>query len=407
MKMEETREESITSPNRSIAAKPARFSRKAVVARGAAAIGIAFAFLAATASMSNADPIDDLVRNAMAKKKIPGLAVAVIRDNKVLKEKAYGFASLELGVPVTLNTPFVLASMTKIFTASAIMLLVQEGKITLDEPVVKLLPQLPAAWSDVTIRHCLVHTSGLPDAMVDDMNVFPIAGDRDELFNTLAKMSVKPVGEKVVYNQTEYVILGMIIEKISGMSYEEFVQSRLLKPAHLTHASFGDAWSIIPGRSDLYTADDITKDHTKILERDGGPVMLKDKILRYGSKASADYIAPAGLLNGSIQDLVNWEKTLEEGKLLTKASLQEMMTPYKLKDGKDGDFGLGYTTSSFGMFAHSEVAYAGGAATWCFIIPEKHLKVIVLTNLQGSSPSDLAADILALYAPELTQKASH
>jgi len=371
---------------------------------GAIVIGIVFTFLSITASNAHADATDDYVRTAMANQTIPGLALAVIRDNRVIKEKAYGFASLELGAPVTVDTPFVLASMTKIFTASAIMLLVQEGQITLDEPVVRLLPQLPAKWADVTIRHCLAHTSGLTDAMIDDLNITPIAGDRDELFEMLAKLPIKPVGEKAVYNQTEYVILGMIIEKISGMGYEEFVQSRILKPAHLSHASFGDAWSIIPGRSDLYTSVDITKDHSKILERDGGPVVLKDKILRYGSKATADYLAPAATLNGSVSDLVNLERTLSDGKLLTVASVKEMTTPYKLKDGKNGDFGLGYSTGALGPY--SAVAYGGGAATWCFSIPAKRLTVIVLTNLQGVHPQRLAADILALYDPSVSKQGS-
>jgi D-alanyl-D-alanine carboxypeptidase len=391
-------------PHPNGSSKPCRSSRRPTLARNAVAVGIVFAFLAITASIAHADATDDYVRTVMDKNKIPGLALAVIRDNRVIKERAYGFASLELGVPVTVNTPFVLASMTKIFTASAIMLLVQEGRITLDEPVVKVLPQLPANWADVTIRHCLAHTSGLPDAMVDDLNAYAVAGDRDELFTMLAKAPVSPVGEKVVYNQTEYVILGMIIEKISGMRYEDFVQNRVLKPAHLSHASFGDAWSIIPGRSDLYTALDITKDHTKILVRDGGPVMLKDKILRYGSKATADYLAPAANLNGSLSDLVSWERALSAGHLLTAFSVKEMTTPYKLKDGKDGGFGLGYLTGSLGP--NAAVAYGGGAATWCFSIPEKRLTVIVLTNLQGAQPQRLAADIIELYEPRAAKQDS-
>jgi D-alanyl-D-alanine carboxypeptidase len=384
-------------PHPSSASRPWRFSERPTFACTAVTVGLIFALLSVNASLAHADAADDYVRTAMDKNKIPGLALAVIRDNRVIKEQAYGLASLEFGVPVTVDTPFVLASMTKIFTASAIMLLVQEGKITLDEPVVKVLPQLPAKWADVTIRHCLAHTSGLPDAMVDDLNAFAITGDRDELFAMLAKAPVSPVGEKVVYNQTEYVILGMIIEKISGMRYEDFVQSRVLQPAHLSHASFGDAWSIIPGRSDLYTALDITKDHAKILVLDGGPVMLKDKILRYGSKATADYLAPAANLNGSLSDLVSWERALSEGHLLTASSVKEMMTPYKLKDGKDGDFGLGYLTGPLGP--NAAVAYGGGAATWCFSIPEKRLTVIVLTNLQGVQPQRLAADIIALFLP--------
>ena len=124
----------------------------------------------ATTALTRADATDDYVRSQMDKKRIPGLSLAVIRNGHVVKEAAYGKASLELNVPVTLNTSFPLASMTKIFTAAAIMQIVEERKIQLDEPVSQILNGLPAQWSAVTVRHCLAHTSGLPDVLTDDVN---------------------------------------------------------------------------------------------------------------------------------------------------------------------------------------------------------------------------------------------
>jgi CubicO group peptidase (beta-lactamase class C family) len=225
---------------------------------------------------------------------------------------------------------------------------------------------------------------------------------------------LKPAGAASVYNQTGYVLLGMIIERISGMSYERFVQSHLFDPAGMKTAQFGDAWAIIPGRADLYTTLDVTADHTKLLMRDGRPVVLTDKILRYGSKYMPDYMAPAGLLNGSIRDLVSWEAALAQGKLLKTASLAEMAAPFKLADDKDGFFGLGFASVPMNLFGSSNatkaggafgpyatVSYGGGAATWRMAIPEKHLIVIVLTDLQGTNPQGLAADIATLYEPSL------
>jgi CubicO group peptidase (beta-lactamase class C family) len=344
----------------------------------------------------------------------------VIRNGRVVKEAAYGKASLELNVPVTPDTSFPLASMTKIFTATAIMQLVEEGKISLDEPVSQILSELPTPWSAVTIRHCLSHTSGLPDVLTDDVNATTVSGDRDTALAEVAKQPLKPAGAASVYNQTGYVLLGMIIEKVSGMSYETFVQSRVLNPAGMKTARFGDAWAIIPGQADLYTNLDITPDHTKLLMRDGRPVVLTDRILRYGSKYMPPYLAPAGLLNGSLRDLVNWEETLAQGKLLKIWSLTEMTKPYKLSDGKDGIWGLGYASVPMNMFGSSTatksggafgpyatVSYGGGAATWSMAIPEKHLIVIVLTNLQGASPQNLAADIATLYEPSLVAAATH
>jgi CubicO group peptidase (beta-lactamase class C family) len=152
--------------------------------------------------------------------------------------------------------------------------------------------------------------------------------------------------------------------------------------------------------------------------RDGRPVVLTDKVLRYGSKYLPQYMAPAGLLNGSVRDLVSWEMALAQGKLLKSATLAEMAKPYTLSDGKDGLWGLGYVsvpmnlfgnsavTASGGAFGpHSTVSYGGGAATWSMAIPEKHLIVIVLTNLQGASPQNMAADIATLYEPSLVAAA--
>ena len=358
--------------------------------------------LVATSAVTHADATDDYLHTEMAKKRIPGLSVAVMRDGRVVKEAAYGVASVELGAPVTLDTVYTLASMTKVFTASAIMLLVEEGRISLDEPVSKILPQLPPAWSAVTVRHCLSHTSGLPDALIDNVNMSTIAPDRDTLLDNLAQRPVQPAGERSVYNQTGYILLAMIIEKLSGMNYETFVQTRLLDPAGLSGARFGDDWAIIPSRADLYTALDITPDHLKIQVHDGQPILLHDKILHYGSKYTPDYMAPAALLNGSIRDLVKWEKVLAEGKLLKASSLKEMATPFRLRDGRSGDFGLGFITLSLpNAGPYAMVSYGGGAATWRLTIPEKHLTVIVLTNLQDSQPESLALGVAAIYEPSV------
>jgi D-alanyl-D-alanine carboxypeptidase len=351
--------------------------------------------LAANPMQAHADTVDDYVRAEMQKRHIPGMTVAVLRNNKLIKESAYGLASLEHSVATKTDTVYTLASMTKTFTASAIMLLVQDGRIALDDSITKILPQLPAAWAGITLRHCLSHTSGLPDAITDDVNITTISGDRDILIQELAKLPLQPAGEKSVYNQTGYMLLGMVIEKISGMPYEQFVQTRLFQPMGITGAKFGDAWSIIPGRSDLYTSLDISKDHSKLAMENGRPVVMKDKIYHYGAKFMPDYLAPAGLLNGNIHDLVNFEQGLASGKLIKPALVKEMNTPYKLRNGQNGDFGLGFMFMPFGK--QPAISYGGGAAAWRVHLPEKHLTVVVLTNLQGAQPHALAGGIAALY----------
>lgn len=384
----------------------------------AAALWIAPLILITTVSVARADATDDYVHRQMEEKKIPGLALAVIRDGRVVKEAAYGKASLELDVPTSLDTSFHLQSMTKIFTAAAVMQLVEEGRIALDEPVTQILTQLPTQWAAITIRQCLSHTSGLPDLFTDAANMQTVSGDRDTALADLAKLPLKPAGVEAVYNQTGYMLLGMIIEKISGMSYETFVRERLLIPAGMKNASkkasWGDGWAIIPDLATLYTKVDITPDHSKLLIRDGRPV-LTDKVLRYGSLYLPEYLAPAGYVNGSLRDLVSWEMTLSHGKLLKLATLAEMAKPYKLADGKDGIWGLGYVSVPMNLFdsstakfgSYKTVLYGGGAATYRMSIPEKQLTVIVLTNLEGASPQYLCADIAALYEPSLSAAATH
>jgi D-alanyl-D-alanine carboxypeptidase len=386
--------------------------------RMAAALLLAPFILITSVSVTLADTTDDYVHRQMEEKKIPGLALAVIRNGRVVKEAAYGKASLELDVPITLDTSFYWQSIAKVFTATAIMQLVEEGRISLDEPVTQILTQLPTQWSAVTIRQCLSHTSGLPDVFTDALNLETVSGDRDTAIADLAKLPLKPAGVEAVYNQTGYMLLGMIIEKLSGMSYEDFVRDRLLNRAGMKNASkkasFGDGWAIIPNLATQYTKVDITPDHTKLLSRDGRPV-LTDKVRRYGSLYSPEYLAPAGYWNGSLRDLVSWETALSQGKLLKPATLAEMAKPYKLADGKDGIFALGYASVPMNLFDSSTakfaqyktVSYGGGAATFCMSIPEKHLTVIVLTNLEGASPQYMSADIAALYEPSLSAAPTH
>jgi len=227
-------------------------------------------------------------------------------------------------------------------------------------------------------------------------------GNRDGL---IAKLSYKPVtepGTQVDYNATDFVLLSMVIEKISGLSYEDYVQRFVLDPAGVKTARFGDSWTIIPGRADLYTNLDITPDHRSLQVRngesvrDGEPVLLKKGILHYGQKSWPDYMQSQAGLNGTIHDLINWEAALDSGKLIKADSLAQMERPYKMADGKDDFFGLGFVV--YPVAGPGSISYGGGAAGWRVKVPDQHLTVIVLTNLQGAQPETFIADIVALYA---------
>lgn len=290
----------------------------------ASIVALAVLVAAEVPTAAGADPVDDYIAAKMVEKSIPGLALAVIRDGRVIKEKVYGYASLELKVPVTPDTSFQFASTTKIFTAVAIMQMVEQGKFTLDDPIGGIVAGLPATWSKVTVRHCLAHTTGLPYATGDDLNINAIAGDRDTLIAKLADKPVVEPGTRIDYNTTDFVLLAMVIEKVSGLAYTDYIKRFLLDPNGLKTAQFGDSWSIIPHEAELYTNLEITPDHSELLMRDGKPVPLKTGILRYGHKVWPDYMQSAAGLNGSIRDLIAWEMALDSGKLIKAESLLEM-----------------------------------------------------------------------------------
>jgi CubicO group peptidase (beta-lactamase class C family) len=378
--------------------RPWRRTNTAISRVASAIAGLALLGIAMAPAAVRADPVDNYIAAKMAEKSIPGLALAVIRDGHVIKEKAYGYANLELQAPVTLQTSFPWASTTKVFTAVALMQMVEQGKITLDQPVSTIVPGLPASWSKVTIRHCLSHTTGLPYAVEDQININVLDGNRDQLF---AKLSSKPVvepGTQIDYNTTDFVLLTMVIEKVSGLSYEEYIQRFVLDPAGIKTARFGDSWAIIPGRADLYTNLDITADHKWLAVRDEKPVLLKTGVLHYGQKSWPDYMQSQGGLNGSIQDLIAWEAALDGGKMIKAESLAQMERPYKMADGKDDFFGLGFT--AYPIAGPGSVSYGGGAQGWRVKVPSQHLTVIILTNLQGAQPEGFISDIVALYAPK-------
>jgi CubicO group peptidase (beta-lactamase class C family) len=351
----------------------------------------------AHAGTSMAMQVDDVVAKDMAARHTPGASVAVIKDGKVVLEKSYGVASVELNVPATNATLYPLASTTKEFTGVAIMTLVEQGKISLDDSVRKYLPELPASWAPVTIRHCLSHTSGLPDNVADDtVNVLPLAGTRADLMALLATRPVKAPGASMVYNQTGFMLLGEIIARVSGMPYESYINDRLLKPLGITGLQWGDTWTLIPGRASLYTALQPTADHSKLqLDSKGAPVMSTDGIHPFGSKIATEWLMPAAGLSGNIEAMSTWENALWTGKVIKPASLALMAKPYVMSDGKTGDFGLALMHDS--QQGHVTVHTGGGAAVWITTIPDQHLTVIVLTNLQASQPYKLVAGILDVY----------
>ncbi|MBV9926315.1 MAG: beta-lactamase family protein [Acidobacteria bacterium] len=346
-------------------------------------------------ALARGDEVDDYVRAEMSKRHIPGAAVLVVRDGRVLKREAYGLANVELNVPAGEETLFQVASLTKAFTAVAVLSLAEEGKFSLDERVRRILPQLPASWGAVTVRQLLSHTSGLPDVSVSEATDEVIAETRPEALRKLARMPFKSrPGAKWSYNETGYVLLGMIIERVSGFGFEEFMARRFFRPLGMTRTVFGDDRAVVPGRASMYTR--------YVRQTDDGPT--PDGLWTHRNLYPAYTYMGAGL-NTTVVDLAKWDAALSEGRLLKPASLAEMWRPVRLNDGKvfrlEKTLGYGLGWEIYERPGHRAVGHSGSDAVSYMRFPDDRLSVAVLTNCQGADPDSLVFGVAALYVPAL------
>lgn len=251
----------------------------------------------------------------------PGAAVLVKQGDKVLLRKGYGLANVELGVPVKPEHVFRIGSTTKTFTSVAVMQLVEEGKLALDAPLSRYLKDAPKTWEKVSVEHLLTHTSGIPSYTSDIAFLGMVRKDLtvDELIATFKdKLLDFEPGTKWAYNNSGYILLGKLIETVTGKDYYANLKTRVIEPLGLKHTGYGDEGVLIPGMVNGY------KD---------GPVPA--------SYISMTLPYAAGALVSNVDDLATFTLALHGGKLLKPASYQRMITPYKTSDGKDTRYGYG------------------------------------------------------------------
>jgi CubicO group peptidase (beta-lactamase class C family) len=344
--------------------------------------------------LQTADPAskaDTWIRGQMATRKIPGMAVAVVQDGRVLFERAYGKASVELNVPVTTGTRFAIASTTKAISSTAVMLLVSEGRVKLDQPVGEILPDLPPAWQPITVRRMLSHSSGLPDIIDSPNTGNPIARTRD---SALQLAGAKPVdfaaGTRWAYNQTNYVLLGMVIAKVTGMPFERFILEKVVAPLGIGSAEFGDARALVGNRSYTYTRFEMTPK---------GPTPIDS--LRTIQYTYPPFMHMAAGLNLSATDLARFGDAVRAGRVIPAAMRDSMWTAVRLQDGTVFRFG-GNTGFALGWQVDDTpgerwAGMEGGASTALRIFPDRQLSVVVLTNLQGAGPGELAQGVAGFW----------
>jgi D-alanyl-D-alanine carboxypeptidase len=330
--------------------------------------------------------VDAFVEKALADRMLPGASVAVISDGKIVLAKGFGFSDLEKKTRAAEQTIYQLGSITKPFTAMATLMLVEEGRLSLDARVNEILAGMPAAWNGVTVRHLLSHTSGIKSytEVFGAQKVSPARVFTADEILALVK-DVTPAfapGERYAYCNTGYYLLGMIIEKVSGKPYGRFVSERIFEPLEMTSTSLDDYADTRPNRAKGYNDGAFTPaEHT------------------HPSQPFA-----AGALVSTVVDLAKWNAALDARKLLKPASYDLMWTPMRLNDGRASGYALGWQIEPYRT--RPRVAHGGnitGFSTYFQRYPEDKITVIALVNHSGGGATILANGVAEIYIPALKE----
>ncbi|MGI8668542.1 MAG: serine hydrolase domain-containing protein [Aridibacter sp.] len=344
-----------------------------------------YACLFSTA-FAQTDAVDKFVQFQMAEQHIPGVAIAVIKNGKVIKTKGYGVASVEFNAPVTPETVFEIGSVSKQITAAAIMLLVEDGKINLDDKISKFLPDTPDAWKDVTVRHLLTHTSGVKS--YTSLGGFQLS-KRYKVKDFINELRPQPLdfesGSDYKYSNSGYSLLGYIIESASGKNYWEFLRERIFKPLKMTKTADRDPQFIIRNRATGY-------------EWENGRLVGRDYEL-------TDLFS-AGAIVSTVEDLAKWDIALRDETILKNSSKNESWKPFILNSGKENSYGFGWGISDFrGQHIISHGGQTAGFAANNSRYVDEDLSIVVLTNsgTQGLG-SSIARGIAKIYIPSISLK---
>ena len=335
----------------------------------------------------HADELDDRIRDLMAERHIPGAAVAVIKNGRIVKMSGYGVASIEFNVPVTSETVFEIGSVSKQMTAAGIMLLVQEGKVNLDERISQYLPDTPQVWGDVKVRHLLTHTSGIKS--YSSLDGFELS-QRMTMSDFIKKLSPHPLefvpGEKNIYSNSGFNLLAYIIETRSGKKYMDFMREKIFLPLGMTKTGDRDPQFVIPLRANGY----------------------EWRQNRYnGRDGSLTDLMGAGSIVSTISDMRKWEAALAGNKLLNSESKKQIWTPFTFNNAKLSPYGMGWRISEVRdhkLIGHTGQTAGFGAAIFRYV--QNDVTVIALTNLGEVGMGSLVAVAAAKsYIPSLSLSA--
>lgn len=342
--------------------------------------------------LPRSEKADSYIRHEMEVRRIPGLALAVVKDGKVVKRSAYGFADLEHRVRVTPESEFELASLTKQFTATAIMLLAEDGKLSIDDDLSKHLTDAPSSWKGVKLRHLLTHTAGFA-SLNDGFKDLPRTTSRTtaEMYENIKSRGLQFVpGSQFAYSDEGYFLLGMVIEKGSGIKYADFLRQRIFQPLGMTTASVPDLRTILPHRVRGYT-------------------IYKGELINIMRQVRNE-LAPHFGIFATIDDLIKWENGLSGNALLPRRRWTEAWTEARLNDGSGAGYGFGWNV--WNRNGTTCLNHTGITGTEITRFNNEGVTVIILTNLgtwgvpgnAGVDPYGMTQRVAEIYVPKLAFK---
>lgn len=326
------------------------------------------------------DAASNYIRSEMERQHIPGLALLVSRGGKIVQSQGFGLANVELQVPVKPETIFQSGSVGKQFTATAVMMLAEESKIQLDDPLTKYFSDAPASWKEVTVRELLSHTAGFGDYPKD----FDFRKDwtEPELLKLVESIPLAyPPGTKWDYSNLGYLTLGILIHHLTGEFYGDFLQQRIFQPLGMETTRIISEADIVPNRAAGYR-------------------------LVKGELKNQEWVAPAinttadGSLYFSVLDLSKWDAALYGDKLLKRSSLEQMWTPAKLTNGQPNKEGYGFGWFIGERHGHRVIGHDGawqGFESAIARYVDDHLTVVVLANLEEAEPGEIAEKVAEIY----------
>lgn len=337
--------------------------------------------------------IDDSLQAIMAQHHIPGLSVAVVQEGETVLMKGYGLANIEHTVSATEHTVYEIASIGKIFSAIATLLLVEEDLISLNDSIIDYLDDPPEAWQPVTLRHILTHQSGIP-SYTDAPNYWELTRlelSKAEVLGLVSDLPLKfSPGQESAYDNTGYYLLGLMLETVTGKTYGEVLRDRIFAPLGMNATQMNHPAHIVPHRASGY--------------------QWRNNQLYNKPYYSPSVTYSAGGQLSSVADMVKWEKALHNQTLLQPATLEQMWTPYPSARGNEWEdrkyvLGLGWFILNYGdrrVVSHNGSILGFASNITRFI--DDRISVIVLCNLDRiARPDAIAKTVAGYYCPSLAE----